>query len=138
MSKLGAKDLEFLRQLDNRLHKTKEMILTPNICGAPRKVSIDEFTDESMNKDEIQMVLEKVERCRLAFYPINTNMGFSVGFQVANSTRTEKPLLTFTEKQLPEEYNFEKLSEYFMRPENIKRANERGIPIVNNHSCYTY
>ena len=134
---VNIKDLEFLLQLDKKLHGTKQSTVTPNISGAPFEVTIDTYTDESMNARETQRVLKAVERGDFAFYPINTAMGFAVGFQVANPD-TREALLTFKESQLPRNYDFNRLSEYFMRPENIERAKLLGISIVNDRSRYDY
>ena len=134
---VNTKDLEFLLQLDKKFHGTKQSTFTPNMNGAPFKVSIDTYTDASMNAREIQGILKAVERSDFAFYPINTAMGFAVGFQVANPD-TREALLTFKESQLPRNYSFNRLSEYFMQPENIERAKSLGVSIVNNRDRYAY
>ena len=124
-------------QLDKKLHSPKKSTFTPNMGGAPFEGSIDTYTDESMNAREIQDVLKVVEKSDFAFYPINTAMGFAVGFQVANPD-TREALLTFKESQLPRNYDFNRLSEYFMQPENIERAKLLSVFVVNNRSCYDY
>jgi len=134
---VDTKDLEFLLKLDKKLHETQQSTFTPNMCGSPFKVSIDTYTDASMNAREIQGVLKVVERGDFAFYPINTAMGFAVGFRVANSD-TREALLTFKESQLPRNYDFKRLSEYFMQPENVERAKSLGVSIVNNRGYYDY
>jgi len=134
---VDTKDLEFLLKLDKKLHETQQSTFTPNMCGSPFKVSIDTYTDASMNAREIQGVLKVVERGDFAFYPINTAMGFAVGFRVANPD-TREALLTFKESQLPRNYDFKRLSEYFMQPENVERAKSLGVSIVNNRGYYDY
>ena len=134
---VNTEDLEFLLQLDSKLHGTINRTFTPNIRGAPIEVSIDTYRDASMNAREIQGVLKAVERGDFAFYPINTAMGFAVGFRIANPD-TKEALLTFKESQLPINYDFNRLSEYFMQPENVERAKLLGVSIVNNRSHYDY
>ena len=57
---VDTKDLEFLLKLDKKLHETQQSTFTPNMCGSPFKVSIDTYTDASMNAREIQGVLKVV------------------------------------------------------------------------------
>ena len=138
LTTVNHKDLEFLLQLDKKLHYTEE----PTSEGmGPILYGNDEYTDSSMNIKEIQEVLEILERSNLAFYPINTCSGFAVGYRVTNPERkeeTEEALLTFKESQLPKGYTFKRLSEYFMKPENLERAKLLGEEIVNNRSHYEY
>jgi len=81
----------------------------------------------------------------IAFYPINTCMGFAVGFDVVRVGPTGpgappevELLVRFKEVQLPEGYNFAKLSEYFMQEKNIQRVELIGKNITNNRSRYDY
>lgn len=134
---VNTKDLEFLLQLDKKLHSTKKSTFTPNMRGHPIEVSIDTYTGESMTAKEIQGVLKAVERGDFVLYPINTAMGFAVGFRVENPD-TREALLTFKESQLPKNYDFNRLSEYFMKPENIERAKSLGVSIINDRSHYDY
>lgn len=134
---VNARDLEFLLKLDKKLHGTRQATFTPNLWGSPYKTSIDTYTDESMNAKEIQGVIKAIARGSFAFFPINTAHGFSVGFQVANP-ETRETLLMFKESQLPRNYDFKRLSEYFMQPENIERAKSLGITIVNDRDHYDY
>ena len=137
LKNVNTKDLEFLLRLDNKLHGTKKYTFTPNMSGAPFGVSIDTYTDKSMNKIEMQRVLKIVEKSDFAFYPFNTAMGFAVGFQIANP-ETREALLTFKELQLPKDYNFSRLSKYFMHPKNLELAKSLGVSIVNNRDRYEY
>lgn len=134
---IKTKDLEFLVKLDRKLHEVSQSTFTPNISGTPFKVSYDTYTKKSMNKKEARKILNIIERNNLALYPINTSMGFSVGFQIANPN-TKKSILTFKESQLPENYNFKTLSKYFMQQENIEKSKSLGISIVNNYNHYDY
>ncbi|PIN81342.1 hypothetical protein COV13_01535 [Candidatus Woesearchaeota archaeon CG10_big_fil_rev_8_21_14_0_10_32_9] len=134
---VNIKDLELLLRIDKKLHGTQQSTFTPNMSGAPFEVSIDTYTDASMTTREIQGVLKAVEKSDFVFYPINTAMGFAVGFQIANPD-TNEALLTFKESQLPRNYDFKRLSEYFMQPKNIERAKSLGISFVNDRSHYDY
>ena len=134
---VNTKDLEFLLQLDRKLHGTQKFTFTPNMGGSPFECEADTYTKASMNAKEIQRVLRIVGRSDFVFYPINTAGGFAVGFRVTNP-ETREALLTFKEKQLPRNYGFDRLSEFFMRPENIGRAEASGISIVDDRDYYDY
>ena len=101
------------------------------------EVSTDNYANTILNVKKIQRILKAVERGNFAFYPINTAMGFAIGFQVANPN-TKEALLAFKESQLSEDYDFSRISKYFMQSENIERAKSRSISIVNNRGYYTY
>ena len=132
---VNINDLEFLLSLDKKLHYTSESTLTPNSSGGPNKVSIDEYTNETMEEKEMQRLLNVVEKGDFVFYPINISVGSSVGFEIYNADTKER-LLTFKESQTPKEYTFNRLSSYFMLPENLKQAKLLDISIVNDRSHY--
>ena len=129
-------NLEFLLELDKKLHKVIESTFTPNMEGASFDATFDSYTAESLTEAEIEKTLSVVKSGEFTFYPINTAMGFSVGFSVVDSNN--KSLLKFRESQLPVGYDFAKLSEYFMRSENIKRAEALGVHVQNNRGHYDY
>ena len=130
-------DLEFLLDLDKKLHSLEITTITPNISGKPFDVGVDTYTDSSMEKEEVQKVLKVFKRNKFIFYPINTAQGFAVGFQVMNP-ETEMILLSFKESQLPKEYDFNSLSEHFMDYKNIERAERFEIRIIKDRSHYDY
>ena len=134
LTSVNTKDLEFLLQLDKKLHKTKK---PPVVDIGTILYGNDEYTSSSMNVKEIQKVLEILERSDFAFYPINTCSGFAVGYRVTNP-ETKEAILTFKESQLPGSYTFQRLSKYFMNPKNLERAELLDEEIVNNHSHYEY
>ncbi|MFH1326756.1 MAG: hypothetical protein ABIH59_01355 [archaeon] len=81
----------------------------------------------------------------IAFYPINTNMGFSVGFQMVEVilpfpgvSPNIGHFITFEEKQLPKGYTFKSLSRYFMADRNLRTAKTMGVNIINSRSHYNY
>jgi len=138
---LGRKDQEFLSSLDKKLHHIQESTFTPNMEGKPFPIHLDSYADEKMTLKELENVLDICEKTDLIFYPINTSMGFSVGYRIAEVGILSKqinPLLTFKESQLPEKYNFEKLSKYFMKTKNLSQASSAGIEIKNSKSSYEY
>lgn len=111
----------YITGLDYILHRKTEATFKQNMGGNPFAVTVDTYTDSSMTRKDMEMVLKAVTQYKLAFYPINTAMGFAVGFEVADPT-TRKAILTFKESQLPKGYDFGKLSEYFLHKDNIERA----------------
>ena len=132
MYEVELEDLIFLIKLDRKLHYIQETY--SEVYG---HCSFDSYTDKSMTEKDIKNIFEIIEKNNLTFYPINTNMGLSVGFK-AVSTKTKIQLLTFREAQLPKKYDFKRLSKCFMDPENIKKAKSLGIEIINDRSHYDY
>ena len=139
LTTVNTRDLEFILGLNKKLHFEKECSFDPNLSGKSLNVKVDQYTNKSMTEEEMQKLFRVLERNDFIFYPINTSMGFAVGFTVANSTENYKEnLLTFRESQLPKGYDFKKMSEYFMRPENLERAELAEIKIENNPGHYDY
>ncbi len=134
LTELANEDLRFLKKLDIKLHRVRDSTYTPNISGEPFSVSVDTYTDKKMNSKEIKKVLKLADKGSLIFYPINTACGFEVGFEVAIS----EPILKFKESQLPENYDFKRVSKTFMKKENIARASLIGVKIINNRNHYDY
>ena len=135
--KAREEDLKFLSTLDAKLHCTYKSTFMPNMSEAPFGIMSDGYKDASMGKREVERIFKAIERGNFAFYPLNTAMGFCVGFRVADP-ENGKALLTFKESQLPKNYDFERLSEYFMKPENIERAKLCGTHIINDRGHYEY
>jgi len=133
-------DLEFLVNLNIKLHYTK--VGYNWFLG---EIEEDHYTAEKLTSQEYQMMIDIIERNNYLFSPINTAMGFSVGFQVSEIEHLTpglepkgKSLLKFKEDQLPEMYNFERISQDFMKPKNLERAKFIGIEIVNDRDKYEY
>jgi hypothetical protein len=134
---LDEGDLGFLVNVDKIVHILEEDVMTPNMHGAPYKVVFDKYTHKSLSRHEIQKALNIARKKDFVLYPINTNSGFSVGFRIAN-VRTREAVMTFKESQLPRGYDFRKLSQTFMQPENVKKANSMNIFISSDRGKYEY
>jgi len=130
-------DLEFLTQLDKKLHFKLEI---GNSFSKYGKGYVDGYTNEKMNKEEVEEVLRISQGLNYVIYPINTCMGFAVGYDLCeiNPIGKKTSVLRFKEKQLPKEYNFERMSEVFMDKSNLNKAKLIEVEIVNSHSHYDY
>lgn len=125
---------EFLTGLDKKLHYMSKFKLSfSNGYGY-----VDSYTRENMTKEEIEKVLEISKKMNFIIYPINTSMGFSVGYDVCQILPTKKVLLRFKESQLPKEYTFDKMSKNFMSKANRAKAKIIKEEIVNDYSHYDY
>ncbi len=133
-------DLEFLAKLNEKLHSIQKGTFTPNLSGEPFPVYFDTYTNESMTKEEIEKVLNIAKKHNYVIYPINTAMGFSVGYDICkiNLTGKKKVLLRFKEGQLPKGYSFKKMSKTFMEKTNKMKAKLIGEEIVNDYDHYDY
>ena len=117
----------FLKELDRRLHYVTESWAETNISRDRHKLSIDHYTNQKINSDEIENVLSLINiETGIAMTPVNADSGFSVGFS-AIYTFDKKILLCFLEKQLPKGYDFKRLSKIFNSPENIDMLKSIGI-----------
>lgn len=87
-----------------------------------------------MTPEEIEKVLGLIgEHTNLALAPIDTAMGFKVGFEVVYTGEDRKDsLLMFIEDQLPKGYDFNRLSKTFMDGDNRRRLVEAGLPEPEN------
>lgn len=134
----GNSDGEFLRELDKRVHYRERF----DYCGFRVYENLF-YNDQKISSDEIERVLGLIcKKTGLSITPENTNQGFSVGFHVlyaADSQRQSKSVLMFLEDQLPEEYDFNRLSEVFMRSDNIERLVSCGLKApTRNRGDYEY
>ena len=128
-------DLEFLIGFDKEVHTMKKgsFVTKSGIYGLG---VIDEFIDIKIDIQKFERFLGIIENNNFVFYPINTCMGFTVGFEICD--KKKKRILTFIERQLPQEYDFDKLAKYFMNKTNIKMAKKLGIEIINDRNHYDY
>lgn len=133
------KDLEFLAKINEKLHGIQKETFAPNLFGDPFPVYFDTYTNESMNEKEIKKVLNISKKNKYTIYPINTAMGFSVGYDVCKvlTRGKRKVLLRFREGQLPKEYTFKEMSKTFMSKENLKKVKFVGEKI-EDYEYYTY
>jgi|SRR3989344_4293334 len=117
-------DIEFLKELDKRTCRI-------NVCHKgfyQGLIELDCNYDKKITGDEISKTLEILERRDdLVIYPTTTNSGFSVSFQISRGIKSvpgvkaeKERVLTFAEKQLPKEYDFQRLSPYFLSERNKK------------------
>lgn len=127
--------LDFLIELNKRLHYVEKVEQ-----GFYKGYFYDTYTNEKMTKEEIERVLETSQKLNFVIYPINTALGFSVGYDVCkiNYIGKKKVLLRFKESQLPEGYNFERMSEIFMKKSNLTKAKIINEEIVNEYDYYDY
>jgi hypothetical protein len=128
-------DLEFLLMLEKRLHQAVYLNDPPE-KQYPFNVLVDRYTDEKISAAEADRLVEIIDKSDYAFYPIMTVSLCAVGFQITEPD-TCTPLLTFNDGQLPREYDFKRLSEYFMRPGNVERSRKLGVDIENDCNEYS-
>ncbi|MBI2043463.1 hypothetical protein HYT25_03680 [Candidatus Pacearchaeota archaeon] len=142
---LTERDIRFLKNLDSQLRSTHQSEFAPNLLGSSFLVPVDDYTDRQITEREMKKIFGISRKYNVAFYPINTDMGFSVGFDLtridlfaAGAPPYIELLLRFREKQLPKGYDFEKLSNFFMQEMNLGNANLLGEKIVNERAHYDY
>ncbi len=139
---LTKNELSFLKKLDGKL-RSVEILKDPQ-----RGKFVDEtFYGNQITEKEISKILGISKKNNVVFYPTMTQSGFATAFGMTRvDTILTAPdldpstelLLKFRESQLPEEYNFEKLSEYFMEEMNLRTAKLAGIKITPNLVDYVY
>ncbi len=122
---LPQQDLEFLVQLDKRVHEVNEGTYRPNMGGKPFPITYDTYDyDQYLTKEDFSKLTDMVKKYELILQPINTAMGFEVGFTIygeeliapgINSERTH--YLTFCERQLPKGEDFETMKQKFEKKE---------------------
>lgn len=131
-------DRIFLEDLDKKLHYIYESWAETNMSRSRHKIYIDQYHSKKLEISEIEKNLSLINpETGIAMTPINTNWEFSVGFNIIY-TFDKKSLLYFLEEQLPEGYDFKKLSETFNHPDNIKMLNSIGIETPKEHYHYSY
>jgi len=142
----GNPNLEFLVKLNFKLHSPIRQCTTPRRGSiGPKIYEYRDYSDYVMRAKEIQKVFGIVQAEELLFYPLNTNMGFSVGFQVTHALQHAPqiesqltPLLTFVEKQLPLNYDFDRLSQVFLSERNKELLSYFKRPKIEKRDHYTY
>lgn len=134
----SIEERKFLESLIPKLYHTTESILTPNISGVGVISLSFHYHNIKLEVSEMEKILSLINpKTGIAMTPINTNYGFDVGFKIIY-TFDKKSLLSFIERQLPEEYNFDKLSETFNRPDNLEMLESIGLESPKEHSYYVY
>lgn len=136
---IKLKDKEFLEQLNKKLHIINESTFTPNMYGKSFPICYDTYTDKKLNEEELSRVLKISQKINYVILPINTSLGFSVGYEIAEIIpKRKRDILKFAESQLPEGWNFQKMSEFFMKNTNRIKALILKEEIVNDYGHYDY
>ncbi len=141
LENLTSEEIKYFKGIDAKLRSSQNF--HSRVYG---EVSADNYADSKLEAFELQKILDLfIKKKDIIFYPVNTSMGFAVGFQFLkldnlDSTKKIKKelLLRFREDQLPKGYTFQNLSPFFMMKENIKKAKIIGEEIVNNYEHYDY
>jgi hypothetical protein len=126
---IPKEDLEFLANLDKKLHYVTQSTYSPNMGGRPFPIGIDQYhKDVKLTKEELSTLDRIVKEHDITLEPVNTCMGFQVGFM---TYREEDPIApgiepetthynVFLELQLPEGENFETMKKRFDKKQNWK------------------
>lgn len=137
---LTNNEIDFLKDLGGKLRSVK-------ILNDPQKgkFASETFSERNLTEKELSRIIKISKKNNVVFYPTMTQYGFSTAFGIskvdviAPGVDPNVELLTvFREDQLPEGYNFEKLSEYFMEEMNLRTAKVAGIKITDNLVDYVY
>ncbi len=108
-----------------------------------------DYSDYKLSINEIKRILSLIDHEKgMCLRPMNTNWGFSVGFVVMHVTPAVnlkdslakgEDLLSFIEKQLPEQWRFHKLKSIFLKSNNIKLVTSTGLETpIDNYGKYDY
>ena len=131
--------LDFILDLDKKLHYVEQGTFRPNMRGSSFKIGIDSYTDKKLSVTELEKLITIVDNSsEYIFHPINTCMGFSVGYAVSSTADASISLLQFRESQLPKSYTFDGLSKTFMSEKNLTKAKIIGLEICNDYGHYDY
>lgn len=139
LENLTKEEIEYFKKIDKRLREFKAY--HTEFYGG---VGVDDYKNSKLENGEMQKILDlTMKKKDIVFYPVNTAMGFAVGFQflkweLGESKKKSELLLRFRESQLPEGYTFQNLSSFFMRKENVKKAEYLGEEVVNDRDHYDY
>jgi hypothetical protein len=131
-------NLEYIMNLDKKVRKLEDYGFQKNkITGDFKPTKMYKYTNETISNEEIKTVLQILKKENLAIYPINTAMGFAVGFSI-DDVVSKNTLLRFKEEQLPVGYKFSRMARYFMTERNLELCNEIGIVPQNDREHYDY
>ncbi|MFH1325694.1 MAG: hypothetical protein ABIH49_02920 [archaeon] len=140
---LTGRDIRFLKNLDSQL-RTVTPHHDPHARPAYRDFVSEDFSNRKLSEREIKRILGISRKNNAFLYPTTTQFGFATVFGIASTDLTvgNEPvtelLLRVRESQLPEDYDFENLSSYFMEKGNLATARLAGIKIQNDRTHYTY
>lgn len=146
MGKSLGENIEFLRALDKRVHYIiKERTLKLHCRDSYETRDVDKYYTTTMDAGSLERALGIVKKEDLVFFPYNTEYGFSIGFCVAQieaqalGVQPEvTPILQFLERQLPEEYGWDRLSKVFLRTRNKELITYAGLEPIHDFAHYCY
>jgi hypothetical protein len=142
--------LTYIKELDKRLHYMTSHEMTTNISFTRHTVYADNYRDkEKLTLTEVKKLLSIVVIHDLVFTPINTCMGFSVGYEVILPLIAEtlaycpdeidhKSLFRCKEDQLPKECTFTWLGRVFKRKRNTDLLAKLGLTEIREYGYYEY
>jgi hypothetical protein len=125
MGLLHRKSIDFIIGLDQRLHEIKDQKCIANMSGTPFLREYDAYNiEEKMESIEVERLLSIVKKSPdLVIFPLQTPYGFGVDYEVGQlNLKGGKTLLRFKGKQMPEEYNWVRMSETFLSSPNRVKA----------------
>jgi hypothetical protein len=125
-------DLEFLKKLENELHSFEP--IESKVYG---KGCVDKFSKRKLTDEEMNLILMTTkDDPNLIFTPTQGNFGFRPAYRIYQTGDPIAPgipieifhILSFEGDQLPPGWNFQRLSEYFDSPENLKKIDYVNSP----------
>jgi len=133
-------DIRYLSELDKKVRQTHTSHMTPNMSGQTFAVKHNYFPEVRITKEEMEKILRIVKEKELLLRPDRGT--FNPIYTVSEITPVtpgtvivEPPVLTFADEQLPESYNFKKLSEYFPSKQLLDFC---GLPKIEEEESFRY
>jgi hypothetical protein len=146
-------NLNYLTKLDSQVRavervrlKSGGVLRRAGLVPPPEYVFHDIFKERSMSSKEMERVLDIVRDEDLVFRPAISNHFFEKSYEVMEATKPypgvrsyTRILLRFSERQVPTEYDWNRLSEHFLSQRNLRLIDFHGLePIFENKSHYEY
>ena len=125
MGLLHRDSIDFIVGLDEHLHETRVQTCVANISGTTFYRQYDAYNIEhKMTSEEVERVLSTVQGSPdLVIFPLQTLHGFGVDYEVGQLNLVGgRTLLRFKGKQMPPQYNWERMAETFMSVSNRIKA----------------
>jgi len=138
-----------LKSLDNKLRRNSKLSTpVPNMTGGTsRYVNVKKETDYILSEEELNMIINYinedsssmilVKQGGTGFYPkydiVKANFIY-----LGNENPYVETLVSFTEKQLPENWNFDRLSETFNSEKNLDKIDYFKQERPRERSSYEY
>jgi hypothetical protein len=139
-----------LKSLDNKLRKTVRIASpVPNISGRayPGFVDTKQETDYVLSEDELNTLIDSVNSNDSSMILVKQGgMGFYPKYDIVtgnylyywNDTAHIETIVSFTEKQLPEGWDFDKLSDTFNSENNLEKIDFFKQERPKKRSSYEY